>query len=306
MESIAESDHWAKGNAPLDPERERVVRSFRKVPWTAWAGFGGNWLSAPDAYWRRRFLILASGLIGLGLLTWGASALLGPAKPIGAGQSARAVAENRKTLPPAAYGLPAMPPTDPASASSEQVGPNQGVTSAAAPVRGGLTPSGPPAGSIAASVGGPAQPSPARGTATAGPGVTASPAAGCQPGSIVLSLFTGKPRYGPAEQPRFTVYVVSTAQAPCRVAYAPPFARVVVTRNGQVVWDSAACAAADGGVRSASLTPGVPTVVLLAWNRKAPSQGCAGSAPAGTTGPMAAVAMAAGKSSPVHWFTLSR
>jgi hypothetical protein len=44
----------------------------------------------------------------------------------------------------------------------------------------------------------------------------------------------------------------------------------------------------------------------LSWNRKAASPACAGTLPAGATGPLAAVAMADGKSSPVHWVTLTK
>lgn len=304
MESIADSDHQKAEDAALDPGNQRGARAFGvrpsgKVPWTAWVGFGGNWLAAPDSYWRRRFLILAGGLAVLGLITWGASALLGPAKPILRAGAAQA-ADNRKPLPAAAYGPPATASTTPAPAGSNAAGSSSAASS---------SPGTSPASSAATPGGATGQPSSAPAatpTTAAAASPTAGSSGGCPPGSIVLSLFTGKPQYGPGEQPRFTVYVVSTAQAPCQIAYTPPFTHVVVTRNGQVVWDSAACGAAGGAARSARLTPGVPTVVMLSWDRKAPGQGCAGSAPAGTTGPLAAVAMADGKSSPIHWFTLTR
>jgi hypothetical protein len=292
MESIADSDHRAVGDTGIDPPAERANRGggplegplggrrSRRVPWTAWAGFGGSWLSAPDSYWRRRFLILASGLAVLCLITWGVSDLLGPAQPIGRAGAAHA-ADNRLTLPPAAYGPPSTPSPAASSASSAvSLTPIPGTASASA-------------------------------STLASPGQ--SPSAGIAPGqcataSIVLSLFSAQPKYSPAQQPRFTVYVVSTAPGTCQLPYQPPFAHVIVTRNGQVVWDSASCPAAGGtggAPQKMPLTEGVPKVTSLSWNRKATSPGCAGFLPAGASGTFDVVAMADGKSSPVRAITLT-
>src|SRR5947207_3682438 len=250
MESIADSDHRAVEDTGLDPRAGRAERGggpvgrhrSRRVPWTAWAGFGGSWLSAPDSYWRRRFLILASGLAVLCLITWGVSDLLGPAQPIGRGGAAQA-ASNRLTLPPAAYG----PPSPPAPA----------IPSAPAPA----TPSA--AGVVS--------PAPMPGTASASGAAASVPAGQCPSASIVLSLFSAQPKYSPAQQPRFTVYVVSTAPGTCQLPYQPPFAHVIVTRNGEVVWDSASCPApgtpggAGGAALKLPLTEGVPKVTSLSW-----------------------------------------
>ena len=175
MESIADSDHRVIGGVTPDPRagrgargagRLRARRSGR-VPWAAWAGFGGRWLSAPDSYWRRRFLILASGLVVLCLITWGASVLLGPAKPIGRAAAAQ-VGENRVRLPPAAYGPPLSP--SPASAVSSAVSPTS-------------TPGTP-------SASGPGSRLPA-GSASPGQSPSAAVAPGqCPPASVVLSLFS--------------------------------------------------------------------------------------------------------------------
>ena len=304
MESIADSDHRALGDAGTDPGAGRAERGggplggrrSGRVPWTAWAGFGGSWLSAPDSYWRRRFLILASGLAVLCLITWGVSDLLGPAQPIGRAGAAQA-ASNRLTLPPAALGPPSTP--SPAPSASSTVSPTPILGTAFASGAAASVPAGSvPAGSAPATLASPGQ-SPSAGIA---PGQ-------CLPASIVLSLFSAQPKYGPAQQPRFTVYVVSTAPGTCQLPYQPPFARVIVTRNGAVVWDSASCPA-TGGTGGASqkmrLTEGVPKVASLSWNRKAASPGCAGSLPAGAAGTVDVVAMAGGKSSPVRTIALTR
>jgi len=141
--------------------------------------------------------------------------------------------------------------------------------------------------------------------------LASSQAATCSSSAMVLSLFTAKAEYGPAEQPRFEVYAVSTAPGACTLAFGPSFVQVVVVWHGHVLWDSAQCplsppkhgAAATEPVR---FTPGVPQVTDLSWNREARSPGCAGSVPAGASGRVNAVVLAAGKSSPVRSFTLAR
>lgn len=300
MESIADSDQRASGDTGVDPRAERSKggrgplggRRPGRVPWTAWAGLGGSWLSAPDSYWRRRFLILASGLAVLCLITWGVSDLLGPAQPIGRPGAAQA-ASNRLTLPPAAYG----PPSTPSASTAVSPTPILGTASASGAAAPG-PPGRVPAGSAPATVASPGQ-SPSAGIA---PGQ-------CPPASIVLSLFSAQPKYSPTQQPRFTVYVVSTAPGTCQLPYQPPFAHVIVTRNGEVVWDSASCPATGdtgGSPQKMPLTEGVPKVTSLSWNRKATSPGCAGSLPAGASGTFGVVAMAGGKSSPVRTITLTR
>lgn len=300
MDPIADSDHRGLEDTGIDPRAERAERRggplggcrSGRVPWTAWAGFGSSWLSAPDSYWRRRFLILASGLAVLCMITWGVSDLLGPAQPIGEAGAAQA-ANKRLTLPPAAYGPPSTP--SPGAAASSTVPPTPILDTASTSGTAGPV----PAGSASATLASPGQSPSAAGIA---PGQ-------CPPASIVLSLFSAQPKYSPAQQPRFTVYVVSTAPGTCRLPYQPPFAHVIVTRNGEVVWDSASCPAT--GVTSDApqkmpLSEGVPKVTSLSWNRKATSPGCAGSLPAGASGTFDVVAMAGGKSSPVAAITLTR
>ncbi len=121
----------------------------------------------------------------------------------------------------------------------------------------------------------------------------------------MLSLFTSQPSYGPGAQPRFEVYAVSTATTACEMAYGPGSVRVIVTRHGQVVWDSATCTTAPAPPVRFSL--GVPQLLAISWNRAAKSPaGCAGTLPSGGSGTFDAVALSAGRSSAVRSFTLLR
>jgi hypothetical protein len=146
-------------------------------------------------------------------------------------------------------------------------------------------------------------PSPHRtATASAKP---SRPGARCPASDVVLSLFTSQPSYGPAAQPRFDVYAVSTAPGRCQMAYGPASIRVIVTRHGQVVWYSTACAPPGGGM--AWFERGVPRLLTVTWNRGATRPaGCAGSLSPGAWGTFEAVAMADGQTSPVRPFTLTR
>jgi hypothetical protein len=232
--------------------------------WRAWAGIAGHGAYGdPDSYWRRRVLILAGGLAVVGLITWGLSALLGAPSPVkAAGPGVPASLTARNTLPPAAYGAPA------------------GASRAASrPLSASAVTSSPPAASAR----------------QAGPGA-------CAQGSVVVSLFTTQAEYGPAQEPRFLVYAVSTAPGACELTYGPSVVRIVVTRAGQVLWDSAACRPRGQEPASAvQLAPGVPQMAAISWNRGAGTPGCAGSLPAGT---LDAVAMADGRTSPVRTFTV--
>lgn len=229
-------------------------------------------VAGPDAYWRRRFLILAAGVGALVLAVWlfpGGSPA--PPKQAAATRASMAALAKGNPLPSAAYG-------------------NVYPTAAASPTASRAPK---PAHSAKAKKAGTAyHPRP---SATEGK---------CPTGDIVLSLFTGQPSYGPRAEPKFHVYAVSTAPGSCRLSYGPGAVRVVVTRHGQVVWDSAACKLT--GATPTDFRLGVPQELALTWNRKAARPvGCAGSLPAGTSGTLDAVAMTAGQSSPVRTFRVT-
>ncbi|HEX8008098.1 MAG TPA: hypothetical protein VF482_16900, partial [Trebonia sp.] len=140
-------------------------------------------------------------------------------------------------------------------------------------------------------------------TASVGPSLSAA-GARCRASDVVLSLFTSQSSYGPAAQPRFDVYAVSTARGRCQMTYGPASVRVIVTRHGQVVWDSTTCASPAAG--TAWFERGVPRVLTITWNRGTTrSAGCAGSLSADARGTFEAVAMANGQASPVRSFTLT-
>jgi len=127
----------------------------------------------------------------------------------------------------------------------------------------------------------------------------------CAPADIVLSLLTSQASYTQSARPQFDVYAVSTASSPCQMAYGAGSVRVVVTRNGQVVWDSRSCG--SPAATTVQFQRGVPQLLTITWNREATSpSGCAGSLAKGATGTFDAVALTAGQSSPVRTFTLSR
>jgi hypothetical protein len=135
-------------------------------------------------------------------------------------------------------------------------------------------------------------------TGTAKPGSGAGAGAPqCPPSDIVLSLFTSKSSYASGERPTFSVYAVSTSAKECSLPYGAGSVKVVVSRAGHVVWDSAACR--PPVAKPVRFTLAVPQVLTLTWNRKAAGPGgCAGALPAGVTGTLQAVAMRDGKSSP--------
>jgi len=231
----------------------------------------------PEAYWKRRFFILVGGLVVLVGIAW---LLSGKSHGTPASSPTTALRAG-DTLPSAAYGS-AWPGATPTLGAS----PSAAVSTA--------------------------QPTPS--PATSGASISQTPVANtssgvagsrCAPADIVLSLFTSQASYTQSARPQFDVYAVSTASSPCQMAYGPGSVRVVVTRRGQVVWDSRSCGTPTAA--TVQFQRGVPQVLTVTWNRSATGpSGCAGSLAPGSTGTFDAVALAAGQASPVRTFTLSR
>jgi hypothetical protein len=232
----------------------------------------------PSAYWRRRFFILGGGLAVLAVLAWQFTGKGPSAGTPAADGSSMAALQAGEALPSAAYGSPAAAPslTTPAEIPPTTAPP--------------VTPS-----AKQSSV----KPKPSASASAGGAGPT------CAPGDIVLSLFTSQASYGQTAQPQFHVYAVSTASSPCQLPYGAGSVRVVVTRLGQVVWDSSTCKPA--AAKPVQFQLGVPQLLTVSWNRQATGpSGCAGSLSAGATGTFDAVAQTAGQSSHVSTFTLDR
>ncbi|HEX6451154.1 MAG TPA: hypothetical protein VF060_17015 [Trebonia sp.] len=229
----------------------------------------------PDAYWRRRFFILGGGLAVLMLLAWlfGSGGPSRQASQAAAAHASMAARQTRESLPSAAYGTPYG--ARPSQSASTTPFPSISDSPTNLPS---------PSASGAARASGAGRP--------------------CPPASIVLSLFTSQPSYQPEEQPTFDVYAVSTSASACQLRYGPAAVRVVATRQGKVVWDSAACQTTRQTARMVNLAPGVPQEVELAWNRQAAARSCAGSLPPDEWGIFQAVAQADGHSSPIRSFKL--
>jgi hypothetical protein len=258
--------------------------------------YGDDYYAEPDedtwdlgesrAYWRRRFLILCGGVAALGVCAWLLPGAHQPSRPSAVASASMAALSRQQSLPPAATGSAWQPPSPAPSPSS--------------------TPSASAAAS--AKLAAAAKKAKQKVSLTYRPHSAASAAPACAPGDIVLSLFSSEPSYARGEQPKFSVYAVSTAGHACALPYGPGSVQVVVTRHGQVVWDSAACK--PGPAKKVRFTLGVPQVLTLSWNRKAVTPaGCGGSLAAGASGTFDAVAMRggpSGQSSPVTTFKLAR
>ncbi|MBO0821200.1 MAG: hypothetical protein J2P26_10150 [Nocardiopsaceae bacterium] len=257
----------------------------------------------PEVYWRRRFFILGGGLTVLMVLAWLFGGGSGPGKQqshTAAVQASVAARQAQGALPSAAYGGPygARP------SASGSGSPSPSASGSASPSASGTpSPSRSASGSASASASGKASASPSpKASRTSGAKGKSGAAKRCPAGSVVLTVVTSRSAYRSGEQPKFSVYAVSTSASGCQLKYGPGAVRVVVTRHGKVVWNSAACKAARRGARTVRLAQGVPQEVALSWNRKSGS--CAGTRSHGSSGTFEAVASADGFTSPSRSFKL--
>lgn len=195
-------------------------------------------------YWRRRFLALVAGLAVLAVIGWAFSGVLSVG---GAPASAGHGSPGHRARPAGGHASAASG-TRPASPS-------------AAPTPASSAPAGH------------AQASRVPG-ATQAPGPASSGAAGaCEPGEVVLSLFSSQGSYGRGQLPEFDVDVVSTSARTCVFNVGPGFLSLVITAGGKRIWNSADCVAGPGSLLT-ELARGVPTVVPLSWDRETSAPGC--------------------------------
>lgn len=205
-----------------------------------------------DVYWRRRVIVLAAGIVLVGLVVWTVNGTLG-------GGSARQSATVAHIT-----GQHAASPT-PAGGTRGAAG-----TGSSAPR---LTATPMPTASAhtkhrAGQASGKHRPGGGRHPARSAGAVQACPQAG-----IVLSLFTSQHGYPAPSAPRFQVNVVSTTPTTCSVNLATRHLHVLIKSGPHRVWDSADCAR-PSGPRITKLTRGVPEVVQFTWDRATSSPGC--------------------------------
>jgi hypothetical protein len=234
----------------------------------------------PDAYRRRRAVALVAGLGLLGLLVWafaGGGGKPATTPPTGSTQTYRLV--------PAAASRSA--------AASSPAGAGATTAGAASPGPSGLP--SPPV-TQAGRVAGQTTPgeSPGAGQDAGGP---------CPAGTVVLSVFSSRPSYSGAQDPRFSVYAVSTAVLPCTFELGPGTVHLEVMSSGRIIWDSGDCArSADTWV--ARLSRGVPALESITWNRTITLPGCVTLASSTRAGTYQVQALTASVSSAVLSFRL--
>jgi hypothetical protein len=149
-------------------------------------------------------------------------------------------------------------------------------------------------------------------TPAASPGGSASagledgqltPAGLCAPGTVVLSVFSARPSYSGAQDPKFAVYAVSTSAGVCTFDLGPGRLHLEVMSSGRVIWDSADCARSDS-TWTARLHRGIPVLESITWNRTITLPGCVTLASSARAGAYEAQAWTASVSSGVLSFRL--
>jgi len=268
----------------------------------------------PDTYWRRRVITLGAGLALLGLLAWVFSG--GSGKP--AQHPAASNSPGTSITPAAAYGRASSSAASAGSGSSGGSTPATGSTTATA--RGSQTATASPAADASANglTGLPAARKtsaargPVRSSATL-PGVktasqpssgTIEPNGSCAPDSVVLSLFTSKTSYPSGQDPKFSIFAVSTGAQACSFAVGPGKLQVLVMSSGRIIWDSSDCTRGSS-TRSVQLKRGVPAQEVVSWNRTVSLPGCVTIASSARAGSYQVQARSGSVSSPVRTFKLA-
>ena len=189
----------------------------------------------PDTYRRRQATALVAGLVLIGLLVWAFTGGGGGAKPATAPAGS---AQTYRLLPAAAS-----------------------VGAAATPASARLRAFGLPS------------PSPAPDASGSAPVGQLTLDGLCAPGTVVLSVFSTRPSYSSAQDPKFAVYAVSTAAGTCTFDLGPGTLHLAVMSSGRVIWDSGDCARSDS-IWTARLSRGVPVLESITWNRTITLPGC--------------------------------
>ncbi|HET7014592.1 MAG TPA: hypothetical protein VFI65_11820 [Streptosporangiaceae bacterium] len=256
-----------------------------------------------SAYWRRRFIVLAIGLVVFGLAAWGLSdALAVKAEP--ASRAGRTGSFGQLTGPGSAR---SGHDSRDGSGSSRSGGRDQSRQGASGRSASGRSASGrsasgqggsgngrsgsgrgdqrgqsrqagggQPAGSGSAG-GQPGNGGVAGGQSKPGAGQAAGQGtilpAFCGQRDIVLSVFAGQTQFAPKDSPTFELSIVSTQPAECTFNIGSAHLVLVIKEGPATIWSSADCPTGTPSL-DAALARGVPTVVTVTWHRKTSAPGC--------------------------------
>ncbi|HET9898502.1 MAG TPA: hypothetical protein VFQ44_26535 [Streptosporangiaceae bacterium] len=224
-------------------------------------------------YWRRRFIVLLTGLLVFGLAAWGLStAITVHPRPSGHAGSGRSAGAGHHGQPhgPASGSHEAR---QPGTSGGHGKRPGAGAASPSAATRSAGGPS-----AAARSAGGPSAARSAGGPSagrSAGPGAIRP--AFCARNSVVISIYTGQTQFARRQWPVFDLNVVSTQRAACSFTVGSRHLALLIKKGRARIWSSADCLAGTPGWITA-LGRGVPKVLVITWNRRTSAPGCSGRA----------------------------
>ncbi len=238
-----------------------------------------------DAYWRRRFFTLVAGLGVLGLLAWAFSGGGTPhqtaAGPAGGGNV------------PAAYGT-AVPGQPAGTAVTPTADPDQASIPLSSSPTASATPS---ATKTRKSTAASARHKRQKPKATVGRHA-------CPARDLVLTLLLSKTSYGPGQEPKFQIDIVSTDAAECTLNVGRESLRILITSESRANWDSGACLR-GATAHVETLRRGIPSAVSIVWDRKLRASGCSAGLVTARNGRYVAMAVSGSVTSQAKGFRLS-
>jgi hypothetical protein len=99
------------------------------------------------------------------------------------------------------------------------------------------------------------------------------PRGNCTPGKMVISLSASQQIFSPQVAPQFTIYVVNMDARTCIFDAGPRSLRLVLKSGPVYSWGSGDCARGTAP-QMVRLSPGVPFVKHVSWDRKRSEPGC--------------------------------
>lgn len=95
----------------------------------------------------------------------------------------------------------------------------------------------------------------------------------CRMSKLVITLSASQEIYAPQVEPQFTVYVVNVGARRCAFDAGPRSLRLVIKSGPVYSWGSGDCVPGTAA-HLVRLSPGVPFVEHVSWNRKRSEPGC--------------------------------